>query len=102
MLLATLFLLLQAPPPKVNLAGHVFDSETGRPVGRALLTLRPQRNSDFFLTDLTDAQGRFEFAGVEKGSYFLLSERAGYIKSGYGQKSRFDPMAPIDIPTADG
>jgi hypothetical protein len=102
MLLATLFLLLQGAPAKGTLTGHVFDSETGRPIGRALLTLRPQFNPNLFFTELTDAQGRFEFIAVDKGVYFLSCERAGYFKTSYGQKAQFDPQFTIEIPSEEG
>lgn len=77
--------------PKATLRGHVYSQETGQPLKRAELTLRPERGrGSEIVSALTDAQGGFEFRNVESGTYNLRCSRSGYVNISYGQK---DPRA---------
>ncbi len=79
----------QAPAatPKATIRGHVYALDTGMPLKRAVVTLRPERRANEPLTTTTDAQGAFEFSNVEPATYSLSCSRSGFITASYGQKS---------------
>ena len=107
MTIGSLFLafMLQAAPPAAagSVSGQVIDSATGKPVGRATVLLTQSRalptelltaagslaasrvealvsslGRQTVTTIVTNADGRFEFSGLEPGSYTIGAVRAGY------------------------
>lgn len=78
----------QAQPagPPATLSGHVYSMDTGQPLRRAQVTLRSIRSSLNPMSAATDAQGAFQFTGVEPGPYTLQCTRTGYMAAYYVQK----------------
>jgi hypothetical protein len=71
--------------PARQLRGTVVD-RNGRPVPRALIALEIE-NADMraYVRTQSDAEGRYEFSGLDAGDFLLHLEAAGFL--------RIDPMA---------
>ncbi len=84
----------QAAPASGSIEGQVFNLATGAPLKRANVRLNmvgrggrggpagpggPQQQMRE-----TDDQGRFVFANLEAGRYFLSAERQGFLRQNYG------------------
>lgn len=109
-LLQMLFLLglcqeAQTPPRAVpqapdtqstfRISGGVVDAVNGQPLARASVTMNPSRSPsasaslDSSRVEITDAEGRFTFAGVAPGKYSLSAHRRGYSSQMYQQHENF-------------
>ena len=77
--------------------GGVTAASTGEPIAGADVRLaggqlkQPRRTR-------TDAQGRYEFAGVQGGRHTLRASKAGYLSMAYGQRLPSEAAASIDLP----
>ena len=71
----TVALQLQPPAGRGSIAGTVFDS-IGRPYGQALVTLEDE-NENRLDQRLTDDNGRFAFAHLPMGRYWLTARQPG-------------------------
>ena len=113
-----------APTGTGVIAGHVVDSVTGRPVPGAVVGIAPapaglasMQVGDTIPMDqlmsldlgtmisgirqvLTDAQGRFAFTGVPKGTFSLAATKPGWMAGQYGQ--RRPDAAPLGFDLAEG
>jgi hypothetical protein len=77
---------------KGEIAGQVLSLATREPLKSATLRLRkpfPTSNSapnprDAAYTTQTDAAGKFLFQDVDPGSYWLTTDRSGYVEQNYG------------------
>ena len=74
------------PPSESSaaLTGVVVDFETGRPVRRAIVSLRGGSVGERSI--VADDAGRFAFDGVAPGRYALVANKAAYIESQYGAR----------------
>ena len=78
-----------------RIRGRILAADTGRPVGRAQVTLsgspaEPRRT-------LTDADGRYEFNGLPAGSFSVSASKTGYGNLQYGQRRPFEPGTPVAV-----
>jgi hypothetical protein len=74
--------LLQAPsqqPPTAVVAGRVIDTSSGRPIADVVVTLAGVRQAPRPV--ITDARGRFVFAGLTGGTISLSATRVGYVSA---------------------
>jgi hypothetical protein len=75
------------------LMGTIVDSLTDRPVGEVLVTIEGNRQV------LTDAQGRFVFTDLPKGTYTITATKRGYSEGAFGRRR---PAGPVQVlPLAD-
>jgi protocatechuate 3,4-dioxygenase beta subunit len=81
---------------KCKITGTVARQDTGEPLKKATVILRSNENVNPAFA-ITDAQGHFEFANVEPGSYRLDVSHNGYLNSEYGQKKPGDPGANLSL-----
>jgi hypothetical protein len=76
------------------LSGQVRDAASNAPVADAIVTLtlgiRPARA-------LTDAQGRFAFPELPKGSFYVTAARAGFSEGAYGRLRPGGPALFIEL-----
>ena len=95
----------QAPPPVApqasvapcafRISGRVIDAISGQPLSRASVTMNvsPSPNApapvDSAGAELTDSEGRFTFAGLLPGKYFLTARHRGYFPQMYQQHEYF-------------
>src|SRR6187551_3074937 len=79
----------ESDPKKLgSIEGKVIDATTGAPVAKAILRATAiaagagvsMAGPPPSLTATTDAEGKFSFTALEAGNYFLLGERAGYVR----------------------
>lgn len=77
-----LALLLQAAAG-FPVAGTVVHGVTGKPINGATVVLMSRGDSRFNATTITDANGRFQFARIEKGKYSLAVRRLGFVTQMY-------------------
>ena len=94
-----------AKKDKCTVAGVVVNMQTGEPVRKATLHLtlqggsRGNTNGAFQQTGysgMSGPDGSFKFEGVEPGTYFLVGDKSGFIRTGYGSKdglSRFTALS---------
>jgi hypothetical protein len=81
---------------KCAMEGTVVDAVSGQPLRAAQVRLRglPGANPGAIvsqaLTTVTDASGKFAFAGLAAGRYFLLASHDGYVNDGVNPGSRGD------------
>jgi hypothetical protein len=81
-----------APPgPRTGMmVGQVVDATTGAPVGEAVVRLSMPKYFNNPTTPagrvMTDDEGRFFFADLPAGDYYLNAAKAGYAPGIYGQR----------------
>src|SRR5215471_11753373 len=66
------------------IGGTVVDVQTGDPIGEAVVHIQPATGNAPAPLQMTDAKGRFLFAGLSAGSYSVRASRTGYTDSAYG------------------
>jgi protocatechuate 3,4-dioxygenase beta subunit len=82
-----------------TISGRVIDKDSGRPLGRALVTLIPA-GSTHAREVFADADGRYEFTGLEPGDYAIAAGpgelRATHLRQVFGEAdpSLFLPERP--------
>ena len=88
-----------APSPKVTgaISGRITEQASGRPLPRTLVTLSASGSSRQ-LEALADAQGRYEFIGVEPGDYVLWAKpgelRSTHLPQVFGQDAPMFSAGP--------
>ncbi len=91
---------------KCVVSGRVTNALTGEPVHKVKLHLRPTSGATaqaeggdepghhgYFTW--SDADGRFEFTGIEAGSYSLSGDHLGFITTNYGAKKQGESGATL-------
>lgn len=72
------------------IVGQVVDSGTGAPVGEAIVSLTTPRSFENPSAPrdrvMTDGEGRFFFADLPAGEYYLQARKDGYAPGIYGQR----------------
>lgn len=82
-----------------RLQGVVVGGEAGQPLRRAIVHISGEGLREGRAT-MTDAEGRWQLAGLPAGRYTLVASKAGYVTLQYGQRRAFVPGRPIEF--ADG
>jgi hypothetical protein len=97
--------LRDGAPSKVGsaaISGRITEQESNRPLPRAIVTLVSSAGGRH-IEVLTDAEGRYEFAGLEPGQYGVLAGpgelRATHLRHAFG---RTEPLSPISSPPQSG
>lgn len=89
-----------APTPKQDqceVAGMVVKIAGNEPLRKARVSLRSVDDRSNTVAVATDADGHFEFKGLDPGKYQLTASRLGYVTSGYGQRKPYDPGATLTL-----
>lgn len=103
------------PPPTGMLVGQTVDGTTGKGLGGVIVTLAnvpvptggavgltpPPKLTRLPMKLLTDANGRFVFRDVPKGSFTVTATKAGYDFGAYGRRSPTE-ATPEPIVLGDG
>lgn len=67
--------------------GTVVESQTGRPLARAVVTVEPATGAAEPVSSVrTNLYGTFEFSKLSEGSYVITASRRGFAPVQYGQK----------------
>jgi hypothetical protein len=87
------------------IVGQVVDAASGTPVSEAIVQLVPQRPVDAPFVEsgdrvMADAEGRFFFAELPAGSYFLQATKEGYARGEYGQRQPWGQS--LRLPLGEG
>ncbi len=92
-------------PRTAMILGRVVDATTGAPVPEAIVLINLPRYSATLPTTphgrvMADGEGRFFFADLPAGDYYLQASSPGYQWGEYGQRK---PMGPyLSLPLAEG
>jgi hypothetical protein len=76
--------------------GRVIAGDTGLPLRRARVVLRPHAGAEARMT-LTDAEGVFSFAGLPAGRYDLQGGKARYVDTRLGARGPNRPGRAIEV-----
>lgn len=79
-----------------EIIGIVVDPADGRPIPRAVVTLREGASRAAMSAD-TDASGSFRFSQVSSGLYSLAATKPGYPKTEFGATRAGRPGTPIAV-----
>ena len=87
----------QAPsaPSAFRISGRVVDAISGQPLARASVTMNVSASPgapaplDSGRVEVTDQEGRFAFASVSPGKYFLIARHRRYFPEMYQQHEYF-------------
>jgi hypothetical protein len=82
-----------------TIAGTVLSANTGEPLKKAHVVLRPQSDgsNEHPLTATTDASGHFSIEKIPAGRYGLRVDRANYLDAQYGQDQPDKPGAILSL-----
>jgi carboxypeptidase family protein len=69
-----------------RIAGRTVHAQTGEPVRKVKLLLRRMGVDSSAYSAVSDSEGRFVIDDIEPGTYYLLAERAGYLRQAYGSR----------------
>ncbi|MBC8265113.1 MAG: carboxypeptidase regulatory-like domain-containing protein [Anaerolineales bacterium] len=104
--LTLIVLLLVACSAPSNIKGTLTNQATGEPLAGALVILCQSSDEktcviNSTLTALTDNEGKFHIADVEKGEYIVLYNGSGEKQSAWeGMKIDFTPLPLIETDPA--
>jgi hypothetical protein len=80
--------------------GRVIGADTGLPLRRARVTLRPQHGRGESKMSVTDADGSFSFGDLPAGRYDINGSKPRYVDTTLGSRGPNRPGRPVDL--ADG
>ena len=63
----------------LSLQGTVTNSQTGEPLRKAYVLLKPLNGGQPLMSQSTDSQGRFKFSGIRPGSYRVEAIHNGFV-----------------------
>ena len=94
-----------SPPPGPRtgmIVGQVVDATTGAPVSEAIVQLVLQGYSENAPSlpngrVMADAEGRFFFAELPAGDYFLQATKEGYARGAYGQRQAWGQSQRVSL-----
>ena len=97
---------LAPPGPRTGmLAGQVVDATTGAPIGDAIVMLTMPKYFNNPATPngrvMADSDGRFSFADLPAGEYYLQASKEGYAPGRYGQRKAWGPSQLVSIAEAE-
>ncbi len=78
--------------------GRVTAADSGSVLRRAQVRLIAPANRQTIVTT-TDADGRYEFRGLNPGQYALVASKGGFVQTQYGQRRAFVAGTPIELKT---
>jgi len=90
-----------AGAPTGLLMGVVVDAQDDRPVPHAEVTLGGAPPTVRNTRTLTDAEGRFVFLDLPRGTYTLSATMAGYVDGALGRRRPAGPSQPITLGEAE-
>src|SRR6266568_2359742 len=79
-----------------TIAGRVFAADSRKPIAGAMVTITSSAEMRGW-SARSDAQGRFEFAGLASGRYQINARASGHVSLSFGQRRPFDIPRPIVI-----
>lgn len=82
-----------------TILGSVLDDQTGDPLARVLVTLRPVSGAPA-RTELTDATGTFVFESISSDRFRLTAARPGYLTLEHGAKRFGGPGVAFPVAEA--
>jgi protocatechuate 3,4-dioxygenase beta subunit len=77
--------------------GRVLGADTGLPLRRARVMLRPQAGNGEGKMTLTDADGTFAFTGLPAGRYDVHGSKPRYVDMSLGSRGPNRPGRPVDL-----
>jgi hypothetical protein len=89
-----------APPTgTARIRGRVVAADTGLPLRRAQIRVNA---GDIRVMRMatTDAEGRYEIAGLPAGRYAIFVARNGFVTLQFGQQRPFEPGRPLEVAEA--
>jgi protocatechuate 3,4-dioxygenase beta subunit len=88
---------------KCAVSGTVVADETGVPLAKAGVILRPiHSGDDTSYATTTGADGKFSLTGVEPGKYVLAINRTGYISQSYNATGSRHQPETLDLQPGQG
>lgn len=91
-------------PPTGMIVGQVVDDGSGAPVPEAIVTLArrsvPADPAAPLVRVMADSEGRFFFAGLAAGDYYLGADKEGHAPGAYGRRLAWGQSALLSL--ADG
>lgn len=80
------------------LKGSVVEQQTGRPLARALVVVRPVAGTHGATESVrTESDGTFRFASIAAGQYVVTASKLAFAPVEYGQKRWKAPGVPVVI-----
>lgn len=90
--------LLSSAVYAAAIQGTVVENQTGRPVARAAVEVRPISQAQGQpLSKRTDSRGQFELGGLAAGSYLVTATRRGFMHAEYGQRRWNSVGMPLTV-----
>lgn len=92
------------------IVGQVIDAGTGRPVGGTFVLLSggalPPRTPVSSPPSprprlMTDAEGRFAFRGLARGTYNITASKPGYVDGAYGRRRPGGATHPLPLASGE-
>lgn len=79
-----------------RIRGRVFAADTGTPLRSARVRIfAPELREE--RTTSTDSEGRYQFAELASGRYYVGAGKGGYVTLSYGERLPFQPGKPLQL-----
>jgi hypothetical protein len=82
-----------------SIRGRITAADTGKPLRRARVDLRPARDDNMTrpVIATTNSRGEFELSAVRPGWYFVTASRPGYVTVGFGQRRAGERGQAVEV-----
>jgi hypothetical protein len=80
-----------------KLEGRTTNAVTGEPVRRVNLRLTIRKQGETPVAVASDNDGHFLFENLEPGEYYLMAERAGFVRQAYGSRPSSFAGTPLTL-----